>query len=99
MRQMTKHGFSATNNLRTLAWVLISAIGIAAPVSSDARDPVAVRETAAAPAPARDPAGAPAAARELQRARHYRRECAARSRSRFVFLAMVLWAKDSCTNR
>ena len=69
MRQMTKHGFSVTNNLRTLAWVLISAIGIAAPVSSDARDPVAVRETAAAPAPARDPAGAPAATRELQQAR------------------------------
>lgn len=69
MRQMTKYGFSATKNLRTLAWVLISAIGIAAPVSSDARDPVAARETAAAPAQARDPAGAPAAARELQQAR------------------------------
>ena len=44
MRHMTKYRLSPTNTLRTLAWVLISAIVIAAPGYSDARDPSQARE-------------------------------------------------------
>jgi polysaccharide biosynthesis/export protein len=44
MRHMTKYRFSPTNTLRTLAWVLISAIAVAAPIYSDARDTSQVRE-------------------------------------------------------
>jgi hypothetical protein len=44
MRHRTKYRFSPTKPLRTLAWVLISAIVIAAPVYSDARDISQVRE-------------------------------------------------------
>ena len=44
MRHMTKYRLSPTNTLRTLAWVLIAAIVIAAPGYSDARDPSQARE-------------------------------------------------------
>lgn len=44
MRHTTKYRFPPTDTLRNSAWVLISAILIAAPVYSDARDPTPVRE-------------------------------------------------------
>jgi len=44
MRHTTKYRFSPANTWRTLAWALISAIVIAAPVYSDAREPSQVRE-------------------------------------------------------
>jgi polysaccharide export outer membrane protein len=44
LRHRTKYRFPPTNPLPILAWVLISAIAIAAPVNSDARDPSQVRE-------------------------------------------------------
>ena len=44
MRHSTKYGFSPTNTFHNLAWVLISAILIVAPVYSDARDASQVRE-------------------------------------------------------
>ena len=90
MRLMRKYHFSPTNTLRTLAWVLIPAMVIAAPVYSDAREPSTspVREL---PAAARDTVQA----RETMQARATPQSGSSSQPGNLVQARDVLGASDS----